>query len=339
MLAALTATSAYATTSKLWDIIDNTGGDVLTFGFQDYGMGVSYENVPNGTYDSVTNPNAVVNGNSTNIFTGLSAWVGSANTNVSWDSWGIARLISIEGGGAKDNLPGATLGVDFEVCALFWGEQDSAVTIGPDPYDPANLRDFSVQGSGMQFAVFEIPKTAIASGWHWLDTTLPTFTGVATQGAAGLNTMTGGATATRPYYTGITDVGTYLFGGSSAMVGGRPEFVASYSLDTLGVLGGVQGLQEAHSGFFADSPNSQNGWGSGPLNPHFAALPKSLKLFQFGQDLQNTERDLVKPRGGDVWDDYSHDPLNLRTPELSSSTLMLLGFVPIGIGWWRRRRS
>lgn len=72
-------------------------------------------------------------------------------------------------------------------------------------------------------------------------------------------------------------------------------------------------------------------WGEGPLNWMFAEIEDGVNFkFQFTADTDGAGR----------WPLASNDPIKAEiTPELSSGGLMLLGMLPIGVAWWRRRKA
>jgi hypothetical protein len=83
-------------------------------------------------------------------------------------------------------------------------------------------------------------------------------------------------------------------------------------------------------GFYA-ATGAVDSWGEGPLNWMFAELLDGVNFkFQFTAD----------GSGAGLWPLKSQDPIEAEiTPELSSGGLMLLGMLPIGVAWFRRRKA
>lgn len=118
--------------------------------------------------------------------------------------------------------------------------------------------------------------------------------------------------------------GDLIWTGSSAL--GDPladpyEFRTSFT-PTLNTVGG--------GGFYA-ATGAVDTWGEGPLNWMFEELLDGVNFkFLFTAD----------GSGSGDWPLKSQDPIEAEiTPELSSGGLMLLGMLPIGVAWFRRRKA
>jgi len=328
VLPGATATSAYAT--ALWDIIDNTAGKTLTFHFSNYDMGSAYDpsllgSATQDSWNTTDDPG---------VFAGHARLNPVAEAlGVAWDSWGIAHLDGVSTGGTSLWTAGSG---GTEVFAMFWGAVDQSLSItdlGSGQYG------YSIAATGMQFAAWEFDGGS--PDWDSLPAA-----------GAGNGTSTGlyfvGGDVTKPGYYGLTDVAgaTNIFSGSSIPKPLGDEFAVRYALD-YGDSRHIYGwnTDSANSGFWADDPGAGNGWNSPAYNPYLGRLSTTLNTakFSFHTSLFNAGYD---PDSGyqyvddRTWDEYSNDPiLATVTPELSSSTLMLLGMLPIGLGWWRRRKA
>jgi hypothetical protein len=309
------ATTASSHAGTLWGFLKGVPeGAVLTFGFQNYDNGVDYVGVPVGTYTGAAL--AAVDKHAT-----LGANVGK----VTWDTWGIAKLQDVEDGQGNTLWNQGRDGI--QVYGLFWGEEDTSVLIQTNPYS-SKLTDFHIQGTGMQFATFEFDNGPGTGLGQWTTFSNATTSDIAHLGASGLNT----SNPTKPTYTGITN-GRLILSGSSLPVYGEPEFSVVYSLSNSGIMSG----HNNESYFYADNPNSGNGWNTPADNSFLSELQESgyTARFRFTETLQNCGKTYVPG----TWNNYSHDPLDVTlTPELCPTALMLLGLIPVGLTWWRRRK-
>lgn len=164
---------------------------------------------------------------------------------------------------------------------------------------------FEIKGESMHFAFFE--DTA-----QDFDFTL------------GPTSRDGGAAARNPVYDTATDGDLILTGNS---VVGDPdaspyEFWARFT----------PGTSANGDGSFLGNSGAVPYWGAGPLNSLIANVVPGIDYkFQFTAALP----------GRGPWALKSQDPIQTEiTPELSSTALLFLGMLPVGImGYRRRKRS
>jgi len=305
----------------MWDTVlaGSEAGDEISWAFTDYDAGTLYD-----TYaDLVAGP-----GGSTYDVTadGLSA----TGQPYDWDSWGILKLDKVRNVTTATNLWFAGDG-GVQVYGLYWGEKDSSLTV-TNQANP-NFVNFSIIGGGMQMAGWETAAAGAQSATYW-DTLAQTL------GTGGLL-----ADPTTPGYTGISDLGGELIIAASSkpidwsleptgsLPGGTYDFGSGYTLNV------STSVFNGSSWFCASDPDPlKNGYGLGTINPDLSNLgwtPSSVK-FYFAQDYNKS----ISGPAGAQWTANSTDPAKMvMTPELSSSALMLLGFIPMGLGWWRRRKA
>jgi len=216
------------------------------------------------------------------------------------DSWGIFKLKEISNA-VTDQLLWST---DWSASDSRWVTSPFEITmLFWGEYDDSLYFDGTTQfikGSGLQFAMFE-------------DT------------ARNFDFSGGPALRAGLIYPTVTDGAMFWTG--NAVTGdpkaGTSEFYTEFTP-------GPGTTHDTGKGeFFAQAGTTDAGTGS--LNGLLADLGGGIEFkFQFTAD----------SLGASPWDLKSQDPVTAEiTPELSTPTLMLLGLVPMGLAWWRRKRD
>jgi hypothetical protein len=323
MLAGVTATSAYA--ASLWDVLEagTKAGDTLVFAFDDYDAASTYIDLglAYGNYN-INGSDVTGDGSSLNPWLLPDLTATGAPASSGWDSWGLLWLKTIynettnayvfDTSGVLDGRGNMSI----QAYGLFWGETDTSLQISAGTGGNTGKDEYYATGNDMQFAMFEHGYAGSTPFAAW-------------QSIADDGTGVLGGTATQPTYAGVTD-GSLFLSGSSVPWFGR-EFWSQYYVNP------STGAFSGNSGFYADDPDSGNGWGPGSSQEEWGGLPLNGYKFDLGQNFSGPST--VGPPGS-KWGASSSDPARaVVTPELSSSALMLLGFVPIGLGWWRRRKA
>jgi hypothetical protein len=163
----------------------------------------------------------------------------------------------------------------------------------------------TLKGNGLHYAFFE-------------DTAL-NFSEVAGPGARD-------DSSGKPYFATATD-GTLIWTGSAV-----PGITAADGYDFLSYYtpGDPGEFDDGHGAFLGNL--GTNAWGTGSLNDLLGFLPNGVQM-SFDFDASSEDAD-------NGWLLVSDDPVRAYvTPELSSAPLMLLGMLPIGVAWFRRRKA
>jgi hypothetical protein len=219
------------------------------------------------------------------------------------DGWGIFRISEIDDLAQTDALWRDGDG-GFEITGIFWGLTDESLK-------RTGTTD-TIKGNGMHVAFFQDSYTA-ATRFN------------ATAGASG---RTGAA----PTYATATD-GTLIWSTNSVLGVAEAdpyEFISNYTPGN-GIVGDPQ-RYDSGEGTFGTEMGAVPFWGTGSLNSLFEDLKFTFTA------TGNTG--LTYKTGATPWLLRSNDPVEgVVTPELSSAPLMLLGMLPIGVAWWRRRKA
>jgi len=246
------------------------------------------------------------------------------------DSWGILVLTDVyDASGAGTDLLWRQLDPAYgntQVCGIYWGGADSYLSAYTDPY--GNVTQ-SIGASGFQLALWEDDPTAL--GYTAFD---------ATQGP-NVRTNPSGA-----YYPTVSD-GTLIWtfdsvpGYTRSWDGSETrDFLADYTVAS-------DGKTISGSGGFWGSVSETNPYGVGVLNGLIQKGGTNI-LGHSGDIMVNftNHTPAYKDANGNPilpinrWDVYSDDPAyTTTTPELSTSALMLVGLLPIGMMWRRRKRG
>ena len=218
------------------------------------------------------------------------------------DAWGIFKLTEIDSSNQSHQYWNAATAPE-QITGIFWGETDTYIA---QTGSGSGLTQ-DIHGTGMQFAFF----TNTTKNFDANSVLGPT---------ARFNV------GAQPNYTGVTDGDLWLTGFSI------PGWDTAYPSDEFfGTFrpNALPGDFSGNGGAFADLGNV-SGWGTGPGNGQIGQYAPGIGF----------RMDFTGNRGFNGWEVQSNDPLKTGTsPELSSSTLMLLGFIPMGLGWWRRRKA
>lgn len=255
------------------------------------------------------------------IWTGATTLDGLAQTGppggaAGEDSWGIVKLTEIYSDDAPSPFWTSTSSLE-EITGIFWGERDTYLADSGSSTAHQQL----IHGVGMNVAFFTQMKAAL--GFTAFDPT---------GGATAVGSRPSGA----PVYPTVTDGALlYTFYSIPGHNWGFPtdEFFTEFYPTP------APYTDSANGGFWADS-GSVPYWGVGPGNTQIAQLiadpdgPGPLN----GCDATFKFTGVPDPSG--KWLVLSDDPIRTRvTPELSSGGLMLIGLVPVGLGWWKRRKA
>jgi hypothetical protein len=224
------------------------------------------------------------------------------------DAWGIFRLDDIFNDDTGELLwsnawaAGDSRWVtdDFEVTGIFYGVHDQAFI--------SHGTHQEIRGTGLRFGFFEDTARDFTTN------PLPAPDG------AGLRTGASGES-----FAKITN-GTCIFSGTSvAGPFGSPQAAPYEFYNDYWGLG-----SENSSGRFVGKVGTVDGR-TGALNLLLGDLGGGTN-FKFQFDANSA--------GSGPWLLKSFDPGSAQiTPELSSGGLMLLGMLPIGLAWWRRRKA
>jgi hypothetical protein len=163
-------------------------------------------------------------------------------------------------------------------------------------------KDQLIKSNGLHFAMFEDPLKDFARG-----------------------APTDRVGVTFPKVTN----GSLIWTGNSALGSPDADPFEFYSKFTPGLTPD----KDTGTGNFMAATGAVPIWGEGPLNWMFAEIENGVNFkFQFTAD--------GDPVGAGKWPLKSQDPIKAEiTPELSSGGLMLLGMLPIGVAWFRRRKA
>jgi len=307
-------TSLWATTIPL------PGGVVVQLKFQNWDNGTLYGGYTDGTYDEAALHPAV-----DPITTKR-----PDGSNPGEDGWGIFKMTGI-----FDKVSGDTLWAPSgagEITGIFWGLHDyQLIQTGATQ---------EIRSRGLNFAFYYDTTPDFHSGDPTLNrqkdgsTYLPFFANTGTD--ADLSPTLWDNTDGTLIWSGSSVPG-YIgsgadFAGSDVTVDPDNEFITTFNYTT----------HSAHGGFYADlNPVTYlDGSGgshvlTGVDNDQFTKYFPGSALYPTDLKFQFTGEDDAGP-----WLVKSNDPADgVVSPELSSGALMLLGLVPIGLGWRKRRNA
>jgi len=251
------------------------------------------------------------------------------------DGWGIFWLESIKQKGAGITPDGTLYWSAFtdtayntksEITGIFWGITDTFVK------QSTGSSSQEIHGTGLYFAFFEdfgqdfTPATPDTGGgpgnrgelWGGGDKTKPYWTLATNDGAdAGADGQTGTIDDAKPIWTGVS-----VPGFKTAYP--TDEFFTTF--DPSAAPGGFTG-----AGGFNAEMGAVPVWGAGSLNGMWFDPTGADLFFSF----TGTSYD-----GSTGWMVTSNDPVRGRvTPELPSGALMLIGLVPMGLAFLRRKKE
>lgn len=224
------------------------------------------------------------------------------------DSWGIFKLAEIYVEGAVSPFWSSTTAPE-ELTGIFWGERDTYLKQTTDAGQVAQ----TIHGDGVHLAFFSQLKAD------------PFFTAFNNLLGPGARVDIGA----KPTFPTVTD-GTLLWTINSIPGAGGAAFPTDEFFSNF-IPSAAYPDSNSDGKFWADD-GLVPGWGVGPGNTEFGQyIPgKTDMVFKF----------TGTPDPAGKWIVASNDPILAATsPELSSSALMLLGFIPMGLGWWRRRKA
>jgi len=244
------------------------------------------------------------------------------------DGWGIFWLESIkdinDGTLYWSNYVDTAYNTKSEITGIFWGITDTFVKQTGSTQD--------IHGTGLYFAFFEDPSMDFSPAapdtgggpgnrgelWGGGDKTQPYWTLVTNDGgAAGADGQTGTIDDATPIWTGYSVPGYNM---------GYPtdEFFTTFNPSV--APGGITG-----GGGFNAEMGAVPIWGAGSQNSMWTDVSGANLFFSFtGYDYQ----------GNTSWTVRSNDPaIGTVTPELPSGALMLIGLVPMGLAFLRRKKE
>jgi len=307
LLAATGASWAFS----LWDYADPD--QAVVFKFRNWDVGTIY-GAGNGVFGSQSTPDPT-------DLDGL-AQTGPLGGDGTEDSWGIVKLVEIY---LEDDPltplidEGAvpiwqTTNSLEEITGIFWGSQDTYLE------DTCSGTSHVQRNEGIDLNAAFFADLKSAGGF----TAFNQLAGPTARDASGL-----------PIYPTVTD-GTLLWtfnsikGHNSASNG---EFFTEFYPTP------QPGTESANGGAWLVT-GSVPYWGYGSANKEIAEYIPDPDGAGPLNGCDATFKFTGIPDPGGKWLVQSDDPLRTRvSPELSSSALMLLGLVPIGIGWRRRKTA
>jgi hypothetical protein len=274
----------------------------ITLKFYNYDIGTTYSIADTGSTPYTT----------AGAINAIPGQVGPTGAVGAEDSWGLLQLTEIDLTGP--NTPLWKASSSDEVTGMFWGGTDNYL--------------------GQITSGTSVTQEIGASGFHvalWEDTT-PDFSAGAGPGGRSnpANALPTYATATdgtliwtlnsTPGYDTLFD--TTL----------TRDFLANYTVNT------KNGKVSGGGGFYANTGGITEGSNTftGSLNGLLANTSDGVTM---EVNFTNSNPPSLPPYPNG-WEVQSSDPAySATTPELSSSVLMLLGLIPIGLGWRKHRKA
>jgi hypothetical protein len=299
--------------SGLWaTTIPLPGGAVIQLAFQNWDTGHLYGGLTDGTYNEAQLHPGTPN----------PAFTAPPGANPGEDGWGIFKMKGIYDLASGDTLWAPAAGA--ELTGIFWGLHDYQLI--------QNGAVQEIRSRGLQYAFYYDTTPDFKSGDPNTDRVKdgtvyePFFKGSTWNDTDGTLIWSGKSI---PGYIGSGA----LYAGSSIGVDPLNEFITTFNYSTHAAAGGfygdlspvtyLDGSAVTHTLTGVD--NDQFTW----FAPGDPAYPTKFQ-FQF----------TGVPATGTNWLVKSNDPIDaVVTPELSSGGLMLLGMLPVGLAWWRRRKA